>query len=143
MKKGDEVTAKVPTMMGGVKKGDIGVVTSVCGDTVEAEFDGGAATFCSHELSKNRERTLVKPFMRSRLPYGKWTREDGSEVLFNRGYQPIWQRKSQSSAAEEIGRGEWVNHVKEEWFYDDGSSPWFDGKTLKKCEAILEEWGVE
>jgi hypothetical protein len=25
------------------------------------------------------------------LPYGVWTLEDGSQVLFNRGYLPLWQ----------------------------------------------------
>jgi hypothetical protein len=29
---------------------------------------------------------------RNDLPYGKWTCPDGREVLFNRFYEPIWQR---------------------------------------------------
>lgn len=31
-------------------------------------------------------------YRRVKLPYGCWTCADGREVLFNRGYQPIWQR---------------------------------------------------
>lgn len=30
--------------------------------------------------------------IRSGLPYGMWTCRDGREVLFSRGYRPMWQR---------------------------------------------------
>jgi hypothetical protein len=60
--------------------------------------------------------------VRRTLPYGKWTCDDGREVLFNREYQPILQRlNGEVSYAD---RGEWVkNIVKCEMFYDDGSAP--------------------
>lgn len=73
--------------------------------------------------------------LRARLPYGLWTCADGREVLFNRGYRPIWSR---------VGKGavqpcafEWVRFKTQGWFFDDGNPPWRNPATLSKCERIL------
>ena len=84
--------------------------------------------------------------LRSYLPYGKWTCADGREVLFNRAYKPIWQRHN--GKVEIADAREWVEHVKEEWFFDDVTAPWpgysvtGSRTTLRKCVQILDEWGV-
>jgi hypothetical protein len=53
------------------------------------------------------------------LPYGMWTCADGREVLFNRSYKPIWQRRP-DQLAERADLNEWVKEIKkQEWFYDD------------------------
>jgi hypothetical protein len=72
------------------------------------------------------------------LPYGKWTCADGREVLFNRFYEPIYQRYPQGSA-EAADRNEWVPWKRQEWFYDDGDS---ERRAIKYAEAILAEWGL-
>ena len=73
--------------------------------------------------------------LHARLPYGLWTCADGREVLFNRGYRPIWSR---------VGKGpaqpcafEWVRFRTQEHFFDDGNPPWCSPATLSKCERIL------
>jgi hypothetical protein len=57
---------------------------------------------------------------RQNLPYGKWTCADGREVLFNRGYKPIWER-CPGGAARPADRSEWIPWLKQEWFYDDST----------------------
>lgn len=79
--------------------------------------------------------------MRDRLPYGKWTCEDGREVLFNRRYKPIWQRRPGEEATT-ADPAERVKFVQEEWFYRDTSAPWRNKRTKAECEAVLAAWGV-
>ena len=52
---------------------------------------------------------------RNDYPYGKWTCADGREVLHNRFYEPIWQRRP-GSDPEPADAAEWVaDIVKDEW----------------------------
>ena len=87
-----------------------------------------------------------KDDLRTRLPYGKWTCADGREVFFNRYYKPIWERMgSKVSVADP---DEWVKWVKQEWFYDDLTTPYplfyarGNRKTRKLCEDLLIELGL-
>jgi hypothetical protein len=83
-----------------------------------------------------------------RCPYGQWTCADGREVLFNRGYAPILERRP-GKLAKPARPGEWVGGiVKEKWFFDDYSSPWSPcaswkvrRATIARVNAVLEEWG--
>lgn len=51
------------------------------------------------------------------LPYGVWTDKDGREVLFNRFYRPIWQRRNGIvSAADSAERVAWQTQA---WLYDE------------------------
>jgi hypothetical protein len=83
-------------------------------------------------------RTAPPPFhsVRWSLPYGIWTCADGREVLFDRRYCPICQRRPRStpSLADPI---EWVTFVTERNFYNDGTP-----EPQKKANALaaLEEW---
>ena len=61
---------------------------------------------------------------RRTLPYGMWTTFDGRQVLFNREYQPILEKKDRQCA--HCDRDEWVNHTQIEsvrYFYDDLTAP--------------------
>ena len=72
-------------------------------------------------------------------PYGIWTTEDGREVLFNRDYQPIWQRRS-GEPPEPADRKEWVKGIlSQRWFYKDGTP---ESQKHARGAAILAEWGV-
>jgi hypothetical protein len=82
-----------------------------------------------------------RPAMRDRLPYGKWTCEDGREVLFNRQYRPIWQRRP-SEPATIADPTERVKFMREEWFYRDASAPCRNKASRARCEAVLTAWGV-
>jgi hypothetical protein len=54
-----------------------------------------------------------------KLAYGKWTCPDGREVLFNRFYEPIYQRAG--SIVSRADPKEWVPFVTQRWFYNDGT----------------------
>lgn len=54
------------------------------------------------------------------LPYGMWTCADGREVLFNRHYQPIWQRVN--GTVSPADSTEWVSWTKQHWFYLDADT---------------------
>jgi hypothetical protein len=83
--------------------------------------------------------------LRERLPYGMWTCEDGREVLFNRWYQPIWERYP-GKLATAADPNEWVPWSSQEWFFDDANLPWnkheAGRRSLARCRAVLREWGV-
>jgi hypothetical protein len=86
------------------------------------------------------------PTWKSLIPYGKWTCADGREVLFNRRYRPILERKLDGS----IGLadpGEWVPRESQDYFFNDGNSPWhYDSRrrreTLARVNSVLTGWGM-
>jgi hypothetical protein len=58
---------------------------------------------------------------RGLLPYGAYIGDDGTETLFDRGYNPILARDGDGrNLRKAFG---WITHVKQVWFYDDGCSP--------------------
>jgi RecA-family ATPase len=79
---------------------------------------------------------------RKRCPYGKWTCADGREVIFNRAYWPILERRP-GEQAKPARSGEWVESiVADESFWDDfGGSPQFDADALAGVNRILADWG--
>jgi hypothetical protein len=79
-------------------------------------------------------------------PYGCYFAADGREVLYNRGYKPIWQRHP-DGPAELADPDEWVDGTEQIWFYGEQQKlrpPYRPDsqKTRAKCEAVLAEWGV-
>lgn len=85
-----------------------------------------------------REKELL---LRSWLPYGKWTCADGREVLFNRFYEPIWERAD--GVTKLADHEEWVkNTVDRGWFFKDGNPPWRNRTTLEECLRHLREFGA-
>lgn len=112
--------------------------------TVDGYSDSGHFTVGRHELTILRKQPQVADFkpMRLALPYGLWKCDDGSEVLFNRDYCPIWQRSSEgivSRIAPDLN----IRYQSSEHFYDDRTAPYSDNKlTLNKCQSVLKEWGV-
>jgi hypothetical protein len=87
---------------------------------------GGRAIFTS--LSEFRRR--------HDLPYGKWTCADGREVLFNRFYEPIWQRRP-DGAPEPADAREWVGYKTQVWFYNDGHR---EPQKVARGKAALTDW---
>ena len=71
-------------------------------------------------------RMKLAPFipMRLFLPYGCWRERSGSVVLFSRDYAPLW-RIFDGRRPERLQPTEWIrNYVRQEWFWDDNSTPW-------------------
>lgn len=54
------------------------------------------------------------------LPYGIWTCADGRQVLFNRRYQPMWQRMPGEQASE-ANPDERIPFERQEWLYSDAN----------------------
>lgn len=72
-------------------------------------------------------------YRRTELPYGLWTCADGREVLFNRHYQPIWQRHQ--GHVMPAMRGEWVKFVSQRWFYNDSTCR--KASTRQRLNSVL------
>lgn len=94
-------------------------------------------------MVKNRD------YMRLTLPYGMWTTEQGTKVLFNRNYQPIWVMQP-SGEVTEANRDWWVpDIVTQEWYYNDDCPPYGDGRktetknSLKRIVEALNDFGVK
>jgi hypothetical protein len=75
----------------------------------------------------------VKKFdYRTSLSYGVWRCADGSEVLFDRRYQPMRRRHPDGhvTAADPAERIPFTEQV---WFYNDATSPRVDKATKVRC----------
>ena len=76
---------------------------------------------------------------RMSLPYGIWVCED-RQVLFNREYQPIWDRSHEGIYAIQADPKEWVKWKQQDWFYFDGDTPWDFPRTATRCFRILQSF---
>jgi hypothetical protein len=63
---------------------------------------------------------MIKDF--DDLPYGMWVCLDGSTYLFNRKYQPIYQ-KTPDGVVVPADREGWIKWVSQIYFYDDSAKP--------------------
>lgn len=53
------------------------------------------------------------------LPYGMYTTTSGRQVLFSRGYAPMWTRDDEGRAAKPADPEEWIEDIaRQEWFLD-------------------------
>jgi crotonobetainyl-CoA:carnitine CoA-transferase CaiB-like acyl-CoA transferase len=87
-------------------------------------------------------RPTKHDLFRQWLPYGKWTCADGREVLFSRGYRPIWERVTAGSQARRADPEERVPYMQQVWFYGDGDPPHYNKNTLARCLAVLKTFGA-
>jgi len=89
-------------------------------------------------------RGLFRPEKEARLriwlPYGQWTCADGREVMFNRFYEPVWERAN--GVTKRADPGEWVSWTGQTWFFKDGNPPWRNPATLGECLRRLREFGA-
>ncbi len=124
-----------------------GVVGSLMGDgvglggLVSVMTEGGPASCMYSEVEVLEDQTPQPEPMRYRLPYGMWTCSDGREVLFNRDYEPIWERRP-GEVARPADRGKQPARVGQQMFYSDSTAPWRDKESLRRCERVLADWGV-
>jgi hypothetical protein len=81
--------------------------------------------------------------LRLYLPYGMWTLEDGTEVLYTRDYKPIWWRSIDGKVS--TREPEWVQGIvpnKSTSFFNDSNPPWKNAKSRELCEEVLLNWKV-
>jgi hypothetical protein len=100
-------------------------------------------TLQNYEMGE--ERHLMKSKiqkMKRELPYGKYIFEDGSQILFNRDYEPIIQIDTENTELKNDKKqrvfNEKIANAKKLWFYNDTNPPWINKVTLRKCIDILK-----
>jgi hypothetical protein len=83
---------------------------------------------------------------RLRCPYGLWSCTDGREVIFNRDYWPILERRP-GEKAKPANPNEWIWGIRaHDYFFDDANPPWgrrrrVAADTLARCNRVLAAWG--
>ncbi len=78
------------------------------------------------------------------MPYGKYICLDGSEVLYNRDYRPLW-KKDPDGTVTRVASDLFIEHDKSEGFFGGENLPaWGDADTIRRVGMpILKAWGVE
>ncbi|MNX93576.1 hypothetical protein D3C86_1257640 [compost metagenome] len=113
---------------------------------IEGYSDAGRFEAGRHEVSVMRSQPDISSFrpMRLYLPYGKWKLNDGTEILFNRDYNPIWA-KSITGVVKAIEPDTDINSNVVESYFNDKTAPYYNynKKSFTFCLSILKDWGVE
>jgi hypothetical protein len=79
--------------------------------------------------------------MRLHLSYGAWTEQDGARVLFSRDYKPLWRLKDGEKPAR-MNPWERIRFEKQEWFWDDTTTPWSTTARYEQEIKRLQDFGV-
>ena len=96
----------------------------------------------SFKLLTRDELKELPPGGIGREAYGAYITEDGEEILFDRGYNPMVRRDADKTNVRKASG--WINHVAQVWFYDDGNSPRGSKRlkrtkdTITRCEMVWE-----
>ncbi len=106
---------------------------------------GGFYMVADFEVSVPHDQSTAENLtpMRLYLPYGKWLCADGTEVLYNRDYCPIWAR-TRDGKVFTLDPDTWIANIQTSvsHYFADRSTPWSSKTTHEKCMAVLKEWGV-
>jgi hypothetical protein len=96
-------------------------------------------TQCQAPQSKKPkpDPVAIDEFRRDHLPYGIWVTNDGREILFNRDYQPLWERRGGSPPVP-AERREDVRAPITKFFYSEGTPD----KARRALQA-LKAWGID
>lgn len=96
---------------------------------------GGVADF--EYVSPKSPPPLFLP-MRLYLPYGYWTEEGGSHVVFSRDYKPMW-RLRHGARPERLYPWLWIKWKDQTFLWDDGNTPWANSNMQRKLESFLQK----
>jgi hypothetical protein len=102
--------------------------------TFFSDLDKSVRPFSEEYRERGKNRRLREHRW---LPYGMWTCVDGREVLFNRSYRPIWQRRP-GQCAEKAKHGEWVPWKKQQYLFSDYDAPWRSGAAAKTTRVRVD-----
>lgn len=89
---------------------------------------------------RSKEKQKLE-YYREELPYGIWTCEGGRLVLFNRHYQPIWE-KLPDGTVRHMPEHTYIDWLRQDYFYNDSNPPRLSKDTVTRCKEFLEEWGI-
>lgn len=85
-------------------------------------------------------RTPISDFLPARLwlPYGVWTLDDGSEVVFARDYLPLWRITAEG--VERLDPWLWIRGIKSDrWFAANTEGDWWRPAGRLPALAYLEQ----
>jgi hypothetical protein len=121
----------------------LAVAVSQNGEHVKCYTHWGTLGCLRSEISICRDQIGAASFqpMRIVLPYGKWTCADGTEVLFNRDYRPIW-KKQPDGTVKAADPNEWIIFAKQDYLFGDHNTPHEDRNSYQRCINQLRDWGV-
>lgn len=88
-------------------------------------------------MTKPKGVTVQKA--KKEMPYGKYIFSDGSQILFNRYYEPITQKDAADMESLKLK----IEGAKKQWFYNDSNPPWLNQETLQKCQIMLKAIDVK
>jgi hypothetical protein len=94
---------------------------------------------------KPRHFATARDFERQNdIAYGMWTTKTGREVLFNRFYEPIWERQGGDREVGPVMRAdgkEWVADILTGVnFYNDGHT---EKEKRQRGLDIMRGWGID
>jgi hypothetical protein len=96
-------------------------------------------------MTKSGRSRTTQAYWRHVLPYGKWTCRDGREVLFNRDYRPILQRRP-NRPVEVADPSERIPFIQQMWFYSEeelvGRSRVPSKRLLQRINGALAAWSI-
>jgi hypothetical protein len=97
-----------------------------------------AAKECFSRSGRRGFYTPAQFALRNDYPYGVWYCKGGRTVLFNRFYDPIFQKVGDGPVEPADGR-EWVEGIeKQYWFYDDGFSESRRGRVARQALGAFQ-----
>lgn len=91
----------------------------------------------SSEISLNRVNSFFIP-LRFWAPYGYWTEQDGSKVIFSRDYCPLW-RIEDGKAPVRDDPHRLVRFTSQKWFFSDYAFGQVTEKVAARSIDILKE----
>jgi hypothetical protein len=132
---------------------EIGIVLSSTAGITENEGTVSICTDTSLNILLSKEEVFPlsdqsRDYIPLRLfiPYGKWVCPDGSEVLYNRDYRPLWKRKADSTVLA-INSDLYIEHERDKtegYFNWENTPNWSDPIIIRKVGmSVLQEWGVK
>ncbi|MCG2839481.1 hypothetical protein L6Q21_00630 [Sandaracinobacter sp. RS1-74] len=102
-------------------------------------FDTGMGVRADFEVAV--PRIPLADFVPSRLwlPYGYWTLQDGSEVIFARDYLPMW--RIAEGTVERLDPWLWINGIAREFHFSQSAATvvWASGPARELALRYLEE----
>lgn len=115
-------------------------------DIIVGYNHGGHFEAGRHEVSILRSQPDLSKYkpLRLYLPYGKSILGDGTEVLFNRDYCPLWVRSPIGTVIEADLTSD-LDFNKTEHYFSGHDEPYYKcgSLNLERCLEILREWKVE
>lgn len=132
---------------------EIGLVLS---STIGLKENEGTVSICTDtSLNALLSKEQVFPLsdqsreyipLRLFIPYGKWICPDGSEVLYNRDYRPLWKKEIDGMVVP-IDSTLFIEHDRDKtegYFNWENTPNWGNPVTIREVGmSVLKDWGVE